>query len=332
MKNKFIFNLCLIVMVCFETFAFAQTAKELFDEGKILYEEGDYPKAIEYYEKAIKIDPNFAEAYNQLGLTYQANQAKPSEIAWYFKTATEINPSYAEAYENLGKAYYGMGDFDHAEEYCKKALEINPQLGSAQFSLAWIYLLGKAQPAEAIYHFKKVLERKKIPHAYYGLGIAYFMNEERAMVLDTITTLRGMGEDKLAVQLEDIIRGHYYIANDTGPLVDIEPQQPIEKQRSVLVPSGPGRQDAIEQEEGTTTQPIDGLQRIRFRGKLFNVDELPAGESSSKTTSATQTKTKSDITPAEKSPVTIQGTPQVISPDNARMQRIRALQRRGMDY
>ena len=194
MSNKFI--LMCVVFFCLVDSGFAKEATDLSAQAKAAFEQGHYEKAVEWYEKTIKLDPNNAEAYNNLGLAYRAMNARPSEIAWYFKTAIEINPQYAEAYDNLGKAYYGMGDFEKAEEYCQKALEIKPELGSAEFSLAWIYLLGKSDPSQSIYFFKRTLEKAQIPYAYFGLGLAYFMNNENPLVLETITKLKDIGQEK----------------------------------------------------------------------------------------------------------------------------------------
>ena len=207
-------------------FLFAQSAEEFYGKGTKSYQEGNYPKAIQYLEEAVKANPNYAPAYNALGLAYRETNPNLKEVAWYFKTAVDIDPNYVEAYDNLGKAYYGMGQFDKAEFYCKKALEISPDYGSSQFSLAWIYLLGKSRPGDAVYYFNKVLEKAKIPNAYFGLGMAYFMMDNRPMVLDMITTLRGLKEDKLAEQLENMVRDYHYIPNETGgALLKIKPPE-----------------------------------------------------------------------------------------------------------
>ncbi|MFA5060344.1 MAG: tetratricopeptide repeat protein [Candidatus Omnitrophota bacterium] len=236
--------------------------KAIFEQANKLYNESQLDKAIELYEKLIDMDSNFAKAYNGLGLAYQANGVSPAEVVWYFKTATEIDPQYKEAFENLAKAYYGMGDFPKAEEACKKALEIDPDLVSAQFSLGWIYLLGKSQPAQAIYYFKKVLERAKIPLVHYGLGIAYFMNDQSELTLESITNLRELSQDDLATRLENLIRGHYPVPGEEGPLVDIQPFPVQEK--GVLVRSGE-KKKVVEEPPSS----FGGVTKIRVKGKIL---------------------------------------------------------------
>ena len=102
-----------------------QRANEYFEEGKVLQEKWNYKKASKKYERAVKIDPTYAEAYSNLGYTYR-KQEKFDEAVRAYKKAIELNPKLAEAHEYLGEAYAEMGKFDLAEKH----LAILRQLGS----------------------------------------------------------------------------------------------------------------------------------------------------------------------------------------------------------
>ena len=184
----------------------AETLQELFQQGEAAYQKGEYDKAIRYYEQAVEINPNFAPVYNALGLARSGRNDPLSDVVWSFNVATDIDPNYAEAYDNKCRVLFRANKHAQAEEACRKALAVNPDLGSAQLNLAWVYLVGKQQPQDAIFYFQQVLEKIKNPMVYFGLGIAYSMKGDSANVLDIITTLRGMGENNLATQLEDGIR------------------------------------------------------------------------------------------------------------------------------
>lgn len=270
--KKIIFIATMVFFSAFCVVSRAETVKELYGQGMKLFEQGDYPKAIELFEKVIQADPNFAAGYNSLGLAYREANASPSELIWYFKAAVDIDPKFAEAYDNLGKAYYGMGNFDKAEEYCKKALEINPLWGSAEFSLGWIYLLGKPNPSEAIYYFQKVLEKKKIPYALFGLGIAYFMNNENAMTLDVITQLRELKEENLAEQLENMVRKSYYVpGQDNGPLVEIKPPADQSPPPLYNQPQPSFGAVGLPPSAGPASGSAGGSPaKVRLKGKLLN--------------------------------------------------------------
>ena len=192
------------------------SVEDLFRKGYQFESRGDYKKAIAFYEKIIEIDSNFAPVYNHLGLAYQALNKPKTEVAWYFKVATDINPNYTEAYANLGKIYYQMGHYDKAEKYCLKALSIDSNFVVAQLTLGWIYLNGKSRPNDAIYYFNKTLEKIQSPSVYFGLGMAYLMNGDNPLVLEIITILKGSGNHDLAQQLENLLRRQHSASSQGG--------------------------------------------------------------------------------------------------------------------
>lgn len=247
----------------------AQDYQAIFREAMIAAQQGDLETATKLYERTIKINPNFAPAYNYLGLAYQQMGLDPIEVAWYFKTAVDIDPQFEDAYINLGKSYYGLGHFDLAEKHTLKALELNPNSTQAKLSIGWIYLLGKSRPKDAIVYFKEIAEKWQNPSAYFGLGMAYFMSGESPQVLECITKLREMQQDDLATQLEGIVRSYDYQAapQDQPLLQHAGPSQdplarPLESRMSVSDVAGPM--------EITVTGTIP----VRLSGKL--IEEPPA--------------------------------------------------------
>ncbi len=245
--------------------ACADQLEEFFQSGKEAYQKGDYQRAVEWFEKVIDLDPNFALVYNDLGKTYQALNAKISDIEWFFKVAIDIDPQFIEAYDNLCKAYYQAGQYDKAEQSCLKALALNPSLGSAQFTLGWTYLLGKGQPDEAIYYFEEVLKKVKIPIIYFGLGMAYSTKGDNAQVLEMITTLRNLGEDEKATQLENAIR-RQTLPPPPAEIVNLE-----DKQKGTLIEANPKEPVA----DGSEPSEVRGFTRVRLRGKFTNIEQPP---------------------------------------------------------
>lgn len=180
--------------------------QEFFHHGKEAFEERRYQDAINYFEGAIDVNDRFAPAYHALGLVYQQTSSDPYYPLWYFETALEIDPNFVPAHDLLCRSYYQVQEYVQAEEFCLKALELNPNLVGSQLSLAWVYLVGRSDADHAIYYFEKVVEHIKAPPVYFGLGMAYAMNGDHGKVLDIITFLRSEGVEDFAAHLEAVIR------------------------------------------------------------------------------------------------------------------------------
>jgi len=83
----------------------------------------DLDKKIEYYTKAIELNPEYAEAYCNRGFAYD-NKGEYDRAIEDYNKAIELNPEFAEVYNNRGLAYFiqkfpttACGDFYQAEEY-----------------------------------------------------------------------------------------------------------------------------------------------------------------------------------------------------------------------
>jgi Flp pilus assembly protein TadD len=96
-----------------------------FEEGLKLKEAGDYKKASKQYERAVRADASYAEAWSNLGYTYR-KQGFFNKAVKAYKKAIKLSPNLAEAHEYLGEAYAEMGKFDLAEN----ELKILRELGS----------------------------------------------------------------------------------------------------------------------------------------------------------------------------------------------------------
>ena len=66
-------------------------------------------EAITHYQKALQINPDYAEAHNNLGNALLQKGRVDEAIAQYQK-ALQIKPDYAEAHDNLGNALLQKGE------------------------------------------------------------------------------------------------------------------------------------------------------------------------------------------------------------------------------
>ncbi len=94
-----------------------------------------YLSAITAYKEAPRESP---VVWNKMGIAYQHMYALDFAKANYEK-AIELNPKYAEAINNLGTVYYGQKDYHKAEHYYRKALKFKPECASFYSNLGTAY-------------------------------------------------------------------------------------------------------------------------------------------------------------------------------------------------
>ena len=125
----------------------------------LLYSYHHDPLAEEYYKTAIGIDPNKDAAYYLLGLYYQETGKMTEAVDTYDKLLT-IDPEFKEAYYNIGYIdLVHFQDFKHAAEYFTKAIQQDPQYLDAWFNRGYSYeLSGNYQDARKDY--QKALQIK----------------------------------------------------------------------------------------------------------------------------------------------------------------------------
>jgi protein O-mannosyl-transferase len=120
------------------TAAVAPSGQQIHNNlGDVYARQGNMPKAVEEFSKAIEINPNYADAYHNRGNTYQQMSQLDQAVADYQK-AVSINPNLWQSYQNLASIAFGRGDTQTAIDDIKKALEINPQDPQLQENLKMI--------------------------------------------------------------------------------------------------------------------------------------------------------------------------------------------------
>jgi tetratricopeptide (TPR) repeat protein len=129
--------------------------------GILLAERGRFAEAIERYQRALEIRPDYVEAHNNLGIVL-AGQGRSAEAVEHYQRALEIKPAYPEAHYNLGNFLAKQGRSTEAIEHFQKALEIKPDSTKVHYRLA-LALKHQGRFEAAIVHYKKVLELEPRP-------------------------------------------------------------------------------------------------------------------------------------------------------------------------
>lgn len=143
-----------------------------FNSGVAFYNQKEFSKAIQTYQKVIALNPTFVEAYNNLGIIYQTI-GDVDKAFGAFQKATEINPSYQKGYNNLGILLLVEGRCQEALQAFNKALDINPNNIESHINLG-ILFKKKGQWDEAIDSYKKALEIDPLhKETHYNIALLY---------------------------------------------------------------------------------------------------------------------------------------------------------------
>jgi tetratricopeptide (TPR) repeat protein len=128
--------------------------------GAVLLNVGRYPDAQAEFQKAVELDPTYADAFHNLGSAY-AEQGKWEDaiVAYRKALAQTIYASPENTYNNLGYAYWALDRRKEAEEAFRAALQLEPKLVPSHF---WLGVLldkdGRKDEAKAHFQAARDLE------------------------------------------------------------------------------------------------------------------------------------------------------------------------------
>ena len=117
---------------------------EAYDNCAVCYRRlGDFKNAIEYYKKSIELYPQGKMAHQNLGLVYGIQKKYDESIAEY-QEVQKIDSMDPEGYYGTIQVYINKGDYKSAVKSATKTMEIyqatnSPYLGEGQYLLGVSY-------------------------------------------------------------------------------------------------------------------------------------------------------------------------------------------------
>jgi len=100
----------------------------------------DYPKAIDYLTRALKVDRNYSEASNNLGFAYEkAGKYREAVEAYQTALSSPVYRNAEKAFNNLGRAYYRMKMYTEAVDKYKESLRRFSDFPPPYYGLALCY-------------------------------------------------------------------------------------------------------------------------------------------------------------------------------------------------
>jgi tetratricopeptide (TPR) repeat protein len=165
-----------------------QRAESLYSKGNQLWEQGKWIDAINSWEQATKVDPNYYDAWFQLGLGYKKigdklSSANPPDTdnavkayalsAQYYAKAIQINPNDPSSHNNLANVFFAVQKYDEAIEEYLKAISLKPYEPDYHYNLANTYSK-KQMYKQAIEHYEESIRiDPNYFDAYYNIANLY---------------------------------------------------------------------------------------------------------------------------------------------------------------
>ena len=138
--------------------------------GTLCLATGRYQEAIELLEQALKLKPDYALAYNSLGIAWQQQKDWNQALQCYQK-ALALQDNYPDAWNNLGNLFHQWERFDDAIKAFEQALHHKNDYSEAWFNLGNAFQ-ALNRSADAMAAYRSVLKLKPQSHlALNNLGI-----------------------------------------------------------------------------------------------------------------------------------------------------------------
>jgi len=142
--------------------------------GSVLFRQGKLAEAIDHFQQALRINPDHAEAHNNAGSAL-VQQGKLAEAIPHYEQALTIKPDYVDAHNNVGLALVRQGKLAEAIAHYEQALRIKPDHSAAHTN--WGDALAQqGKPAEAIEHYQQALHVKPenaLAHNNWGVALLH---------------------------------------------------------------------------------------------------------------------------------------------------------------
>ncbi len=143
-----------------------------YRKGERLAKEGQFTEAVAAYRQAIRLEPDYPQAYYEMGLAYAGLNQYPDAVK-AFKEAARLQPEMGLIYENLGVVYIKMGQWREARDALAEAIRLHPDSPEAHYNLGLANgKLTRDQEARAQFA-EAVRLAPDMAKAHKNLGLAY---------------------------------------------------------------------------------------------------------------------------------------------------------------
>jgi tetratricopeptide (TPR) repeat protein len=163
-------------------------ARSHLNAGKKALENNEYDEAIAEFTQAIKLKPDYAEAYFWRGSAYADNNGMYDEAILDFDEAIRLKPDYAEAYFEKGEVYAYRGETADAITQFTDAISYKIDYADAYFGRAEQYYKQREYD-KAFQDFNETLALDPSRSgAYWGRGLIYYERKDYSNAITDFTS------------------------------------------------------------------------------------------------------------------------------------------------
>lgn len=184
----------------------------LDDLGHLTEDSQTLATAIDAYQQAIALDPNYAQTYVELGIAL-SRQNRFEEAQEAYQQAIDINPAYPVAYVQLGQLFLASNQPEAAIQSFQQAIQLYPDYEAAYNGIIaaysqltqqypneaanyvslgnWLSLQGNADAATAAYQQAIAVDPNHVQYtsdAYNGLGRLLLSQEQTDEAIESYQT------------------------------------------------------------------------------------------------------------------------------------------------
>ena len=140
--------------------------------GRIHAGTGKYDLAVQEFQRALQLDANNAEAYQQISRAYEY-LGRSTEAENALNKAIALRPEYWDLHNSLGSFYYRQHDWAKAAKAFRNVIELTPD-NSAAYSNLGVVLSHMDDKAGARRMYEKSIELSPTYNAYSNLAGIYY--------------------------------------------------------------------------------------------------------------------------------------------------------------
>jgi tetratricopeptide (TPR) repeat protein len=163
-------------------------AQKEYGKGRAAARKGDHQTALAHFQKAVEIDPEFADGFIDVGVA-KVSLGEFEQAAEQFQKAIDLVPDYTLAIANLSIVMCRLKRYDEAGQAARQALRLDPSLLKMRYILALSLAMKQGHETEALENLERAAA--EIPKA--------------RLVAADILTHTGR-QDEAARQLEQYLR------------------------------------------------------------------------------------------------------------------------------